>query len=449
MQIYVVGGAVRDTLLGETVQDRDYVVVGATPEQMVTLGYKPVGKDFPVFLHPITKEEYALARTERKTAQGYHGFRFYYAPEVTLEQDLARRDLTINAMACPVYNGTQAHPHELSAKRPCAPIIDTQTLIDPFGGRADLQAGILRHVSDAFLEDPVRILRAARFAARFTTFQLAPETLTLMIEMVRSGEVDALVPERVWQEIAIGLMSPAPERLFSTLASCKALPRLIPELDGLFPPLENAPSTPNALLLALRYAAQHLYTLSMRFAVLVTAIPLSAGPSSMVMPGEQAIADTSETQIPFTDPSTAPFIALCQRLKVPNACKDLALLVHRARLALERTLEPQPDLQAADFVTLFERCDAFRKPERLYEALQVCQAHQVGRATLTNLSSLESTAQRHFFTSSSACLPKALDAARQVEAAAIAQEYAGHPQQIKQALHDARIKAIQVELNIR
>jgi tRNA nucleotidyltransferase (CCA-adding enzyme) len=211
MKIYAVGGAVRDRLLGREVADQDYVVVGATPEQMEQLGYRPVGKDFPVFLHPQTHEEYALARTERKTARGYKGFDVYAAPEVTLEQDLARRDLTINAIAR-----------------------DEQgNIIDPFHGVADLKAGILRHVSPAFIEDPVRVLRVARFAARFG-FSVAPETLELMREMVRNGEVDHLVAERAWQEISRGLMEATPSRMFMTLRECGALARILPEVDALY-----------------------------------------------------------------------------------------------------------------------------------------------------------------------------------------------------------------------
>jgi tRNA nucleotidyltransferase (CCA-adding enzyme) len=212
LSIYVVGGAVRDGLLGLPLQDRDYVVVGATPEQMTDLGFRPVGKDFPVFLHPKTGEEYALARTERKSGRGYKGFVVHASPEVSLEEDLQRRDLTINAMA----------------------LDDRGRLIDPYGGRADLDARVFRHVSDAFAEDPVRILRVARFSARFPDFRIAPETLTLMQAMVASGEVDALVPERVWQEISRGLMEAMPSRMFLALRECGALSRLLPELDGLF-----------------------------------------------------------------------------------------------------------------------------------------------------------------------------------------------------------------------
>jgi tRNA nucleotidyltransferase (CCA-adding enzyme) len=205
MRRYVVGGAVRDELLGQPASDRDWVVVGATPQQMIDLGYVPVGRDFPVFLHPSTHEEHALARTERKTARGYHGFVIHAAPDVTLEQDLVRRDLTINAIACDPDSGE---------------------LIDPFGGRADIEAGVLRHVSDAFAEDPVRILRVARFAARWPAFHVAPTTLALMQRMTLAGEVDALVAERVWQEISRGLMETCPSRMFEVLRDCGALERI-------------------------------------------------------------------------------------------------------------------------------------------------------------------------------------------------------------------------------
>src|SRR5215218_1314440 len=245
MKIYEVGGAVRDELLGLPVQDRDYVVVGATPDEMIELGYKPVGRDFPVFLHPETHEEYALARTERKTGRGYHGFQFHAAPDVTLEEDLQRRDLTINAIARD-ENGE---------------------IIDPYNGSDDLSLGILRHVSPAFAEDPVRILRVARFAARFG-FEIAPETAELMREMVSSGEVDALVPERVWQELARGLMEERPSRLFDVLQECGALARIAPELASLFEHADQASETSDAVDEAAGAGA----SLETRFAVLARAL---------------------------------------------------------------------------------------------------------------------------------------------------------------------------------
>src|SRR3954470_24609393 len=241
MKVYAVGGSVRDELLGLPVTDRDYVVVGATPAEMIELGYKPVGRDFPVFLHPATKEEHALARTERKTARGYHGFEFHSAPDVTLEQDLARRDLTINAIARD----------------------EDGVIIDPFNGEEDLSAGILRHVSPAFAEDPVRILRVARFAARFG-FDIAPETLELMRSMVEGGEADALVAERVWQELARGLMEERPSRMLEVLRECGALERIAPELASVFEDPEQASETMDALDEAAGAGA----SLETRFAVL-------------------------------------------------------------------------------------------------------------------------------------------------------------------------------------
>ena len=257
MNIYAVGGAIRDELLGVPVTDRDYVVVGATPEQMAAQGYRPVGKDFPVFLHPQTHEEYALARTERKTAAGYHGFQFYYSPDVTLEEDLARRDLTINAMARAVSpDGALTGP-----------------VIDPFDGRADLEKRLFRHVGAAFVEDPVRILRIARFAARFADFRVADETRALMTKMVEAGEVDALVPERVWQEVSRGLMEATPSRMFGVLRDCGALARVLPEIDALWGVPQRADYHPEVdtgvhVMMVLDYAASQGFALPVRFAAL-------------------------------------------------------------------------------------------------------------------------------------------------------------------------------------
>ena len=293
MKAYVVGGAVRDELLGLPVRDRDYVVVGAMPEEMVRLGYKPVGKDFPVFLHPRSHEEYALARTERKSGRGYKGFTVHAAPDVTLEDDLRRRDLTINAMAR-----------------------DEQgTLIDPFHGEEDLKKGVLRHVSEAFAEDPVRILRVARFAARFG-FSVAPETLALMRRMVESGETDYLVPERVWQEFSKGLMEKAPERMFEVLEACGLRARLLPEISS----LEKLQGS-----------------LPVRFATL--AWPLKEG----------------EAQ------------ALCERLRVPNEVRELALLACRSRVALRASRLATPRA----LLELLKRADAFRRPGRFRELLEI------------------------------------------------------------------------------
>ena len=293
MKAYVVGGAVRDELLGLPVKDRDHVVVGATPEEMVRLGYKPVGKDFPVFLHPQTHEEYALARTERKSGRGYKGFTVHAAPEVTLEEDLRRRDLTINAMAR----------------------ADDGTLIDPFGGAKDLRAGILRHVSEAFAEDPVRILRVARFAARFD-FAVSPETLLLMKNMVASGEADALVPERVWQEFAKGLAEPQPQRMLRVLEESGLRARLLPELKDIPGRFEGR--------------------LPVRFALLAW---------------------------PLQPPEVE---AMCDRLRAPNDVRELALLASRNRAALRAAGKADP----AALLELLKRADALRRPERFAELLQ-------------------------------------------------------------------------------
>jgi len=293
VKAYVVGGAVRDELLGLPVQDRDHVVVGSTPEEMVAAGFEPVGRDFPVFLHPQTKEEYALARTERKSGRGYKGFTVYSAPDVTLEQDLARRDLTINAIA----------------KSPDG------TLIDPFGGKADLGKRVLRHVSEAFQEDPVRILRVARFAARFG-FRIAEQTMALMKSMVDSGEADHLVPERVWQEFARGLAEPHPQRMFEALERCGLRARLLPELKDIAPRLEGA--------------------LPVRFAALCWQLE------------EEAIE------------------ALCARLKVPNEERELALLASRLRDRIGAVTPPA-------LLEVLKRADAFRRPDRFAQFLQAAE----------------------------------------------------------------------------
>jgi tRNA nucleotidyltransferase (CCA-adding enzyme) len=344
MKIYAVGGAVRDELLGLPVQDRDYVVVGATPEKMVALGYTPVGKDFPVFLHPVTHEEYALARTERKTAPGYKGFVFHTSPEVTLEDDLIRRDLTINAMA-------QA---------------EDGAIVDPFAGQRDLQAKLFRHVSEAFAEDPVRILRVARFAARFTEFTVAPETNALMQRMVHAGEVDALVPERVWQELARGLMEKKPSRMFEVLRACGALERILPELDILWraPQAEqNDQNTHVAMhvMRALDSAAQKQYALPIRFAVLMHDIGKGATLASKCEQ-ERGLCGVRLVE------------QVCSRLKIPNDCRDLAIMTAREH----STIVSSFDLQADAVVTLLERNDAFRKPQRFIDMLHACECNFAG-----------------------------------------------------------------------
>ncbi len=339
-QVYMVGGAVRDRLLGRAVHDRDWVVVGATPEQMAERGFMPVGRDFPVFLHPETHEEYALARTERKSGPGYRGFVVQAAPDVTLEQDLARRDLTINAMAAPPdWDGKGA--------------ID-----DPYGGQADLQARVLRHVTDAFREDPVRILRVARFAARFHEFTVAPETMALMQEMVAAGEVDALVPERVWQEISRGLMERQPSRMFELLRECGALAVLLPELERLWGVPQRAEYHPEVdtgvhAMMVLDMAAQLDTPLPVRYACLVHDLGKGTTP-----------ADVLPRHIGHEHRSARLAEKVGERLRVPTDCRELGDVVAREHGNIHRSGE----LNGAAIVRLLERCDAIRKPARFEQA---------------------------------------------------------------------------------
>ncbi|MFM0119756.1 multifunctional CCA addition/repair protein [Paraburkholderia sp. RL18-101-BIB-B] len=409
MNIYAVGGAIRDELLGVPVQDRDYVVVGATPEQMVAQGYRPVGKDFPVFLHPQTHEEYALARTERKTAAGYHGFQFFYAPDVTLEEDLARRDLTINAMAREV--------------RPDGEL--TGPVIDPFNGQGDLQARLFRHVSDAFLEDPVRILRIARFAARFVDFTVAPETLTLMRKMVADGEVDALVAERVWQEVSRGLMEKKPSRMFEVLRDCGALARILPEIDALFGVPQRADYHPEVdtgvhVMMVVDHAAQQGYALPVRFAALAHDLGKATTPE-----------DVLPRHIGHEGRSVDLLKPLCERLRVPNDCRDLAVLVAREHGNIHRVME----MGAAALVRLLERSDAIRKPARFAEALQACEADARGRLGFEMRDYPQ--AER---------LRVALVAARGVDAGAVAKRLVDAPAGIKDAVHQERVRAVEAAI---
>ena len=349
LQIYLVGGAVRDRLLGVEPKDRDWVVVGATPEQMLDLGYTPVGKDFPVFLHPETKEEYALARTERKTAKGYHGFDFNADPSVTLEEDLKRRDLTINAMAEDA-NGE---------------------LIDPFNGEEDLQNGRLRHVSDAFAEDPVRILRIARYAARFNQwgFRIAHKTHHLMQSMVEAGEVDALVPERVWQETHNALTESAPQRFFEVLHKCGALDVIFPELGRLFgvpQPKHHHPEIDCLVhtLMVLEQAAKLTDDPMIRFAALVHDLGKGTTPE-----------DEWPRHIAHESRGVKLVEQLCKRLKVPSSYRDLALLVAEHHGLYHRAEELKP----ATKLKLFHKLDLFRREERLEQFLIACEADSRGR----------------------------------------------------------------------
>lgn len=347
---YLVGGAVRDSLLAWPVKDRDWVVVGADPAAMVAAGYIAVGRDFPVFLHPETHEEYALARTERKTAPGYHGFAFHAAADVTLEQDLARRDLTINAMAQDAQG----------------------RIIDPYGGQGDLADKLLRHVSPAFAEDPVRILRLARFAARFEGFSVAPETQALMCEMVAAGEVDALVAERVWQEFAKGLMEARPERMIEVLRDCGALARLAPELDALFGVPQTAAHHPEVdtgvhVLMVLQQCARQQAPLTVRYASLCHDLGKGLTP-----------ADVLPRHIGHEGRGLPLVRRLSERWRVPGDCRELAELVAR-----EHTHVHQSESFSAEArLRLLDRCDAWRRPERFEQLLWACECDARGRLGL-------------------------------------------------------------------
>ncbi len=350
MQIYEVGGAVRDGLLGEAVTDRDWVVVGADPQAMVQAGYVPVGRDFPVFLHPVTHDEYALARTERKSGPGYRGFELVAAPHVTLEEDLGRRDLTINAIA-----------RDADGR-----------YIDPYGGREDLQNGVLRHVSNAFAEDPVRLLRLARFAARWPHFVVAPETMALARSLVSQGEVDHLVPERIWQEIARGLMERAPRRMLALLRECGALQRLLPEVDCLFgvpQPEQHHPEvdTGEHVLMVLDMAARLAAPLSVRWACLVH--DLGKGTTR---------AEDLPRHIAHEQRSAKLAAQVADRWRVPNDCRELADVVAREHGNIHRSLSLGPEA----LMRLLERCDGLRRPERLREALLACECDARGRLGL-------------------------------------------------------------------
>ena len=384
----MVGGAVRDALLGLPVQDRDWVVVGSTPEELAARGFLPVGKDFPVFLHPTTKEEYALARTERKTARGYHGFSVHAAPDVTLDQDLARRDLTINSIAaCALIDwATERFGVQVD--------LNPAHLIDPHGGQRDIAAKVLRHVTEAFAEDPVRILRVARFAARFADFSVALETMQLMTNMVTAGEADALVAERVWQELSRGLMEAKPSRMMHVLETCGALQKLLPELAW------NAGADA-----VIDRAAGARAPLPVRFACMV---------SSSVKQLE-------------SDPNLINLIisALCERLRVPVECRELAGLVAREHAHVAGSTA----LDADGLVQLLERCDAFRRPQRFGQVLLACDL-------------LDAAGQ-------STRLERALVAAQEVATENIAKEAinAGATGQkngelIAQAIHAARVSAV-------
>ena len=399
MQTYIVGGAVRDELLGLAVKDRDYVVVGSTPAAMEAAGFKAVGKDFPVFLHPQTHEEYALARTERKTGSGYKGFAVYASPDVTLEEDLARRDLTINAIA-----------KDAGGK-----------LTDPFNGLADIQSKTLRHVSEAFAEDPVRILRAARFAARFTEFSVAPETIVLMQQMVKAGEVDALVAERVWQELAKGLMESKPSRMFDVLRACGALQKILPELDKLWgvpQPAQYHPEIDTGIhvMMVIDYAASKNLSLPIRFAALTHDLGKGSTPKEML-----------PKHIGHEERSVTLLKEVIKRLRVPNDCKELAQIVAK----FHGKLHQAPSMKPSTRLTFLMELDAIRQPARFKDFLKACEADSRGRMGLEECA-----------TPAADLMLKVFVAALSVDAGGIAKQHS-EPEKIKAAIFEARLQATQ------
>ncbi len=409
MKTYLVGGSVRDEILGLPVTDHDYVVVGSSPDEMIQLGYRPVGKDFPVFLHPESQEQYALARTERKVSRGYKGFEVYASPEVTLQEDLARRDLTINSIAKD----------------------QDGNIIDPFDGVADLEAGLLRHISPAFTEDPVRVLRTARFAARFG-FRIAPETLALMSEMVHNGEVDALVPERMWQELARGLMERKPSRMFYALRECSALARIMPEVNTLFGVPQPAQYHPEIdtgvhVMMVIDHAASKNYSLPVRFAALTHDLGKGTTP-----PKEWPRHIGHEVR------SVQLLRDLCERIRVPNEARDLALLVARYHGDVHRAIELRP----ATIAGMLQAVDAYRKPERFEAFLQACACDFHGRPGYAEKPYLQAGR-----------LLEAFIAAKSVDAGAIAAELARTisdsgrlPAAISTKVGEARIAEIKIRL---
>ena len=412
MPVFVVGGAVRDALMGLPVNDRDWVVVGSTPEAMSAQGFMPVGKDFPVFLHPKSREEYALARTERKTARGYKGFAVQADPDVTLEEDLARRDLTVNAMAVP-----ESLAHAL-------PSAWTGQIVDPYNGQRDLQAKVLRHVTHAFAEDPVRILRVARFAARFSEFSVADETMMLMRHMVEDGEVDHLVPERVWQELAKGLMSERPSRMFEVLRECGALQVLLPELNRLWgvpqrPEYHPEVDTGVHMMMVMDMAARLNTPLAVRVACLMHDLGKGTTP-----------ADVLPRHIGHEGRSVKLLQKVCERLRVPTDCKELAEVVAREHGNIHRSAE----LNAEAVMRLLERCDAIRQPERFERVLQACECDARGRLGFEEAAYPQA-----------ARLLQAQKAALSVETAPIAQAAAAQGlkgPQIGDQISEARVKAV-------
>jgi len=402
MQTYIVGGAVRDELLGFAIKDKDYVVVGSTPEAMLAAGFKPVGKDFPVFLHPKTRDEYALARTERKTAKGYKGFAIHASPQVTLEEDLARRDLTINAIAK----------------------ADDGRLVDPFNGLSDIQSKILRHVSAAFAEDPVRILRVARFSARLTDFTVAPETMVLMRQMVDAGEVDALVAERVWQELAKGLMEEKPSRMFEVLRACGALQKILPELDKLWgvpQPEQHHPEIDTGVhvMMVVDYAASQNFSLPVRFAALMHDLGKGTTPVELL-----------PKHIGHEQRSVSLVKEVCKRLRVPNDCKELGVMTAK----FHGKLHQAPQMRPATLLEFLIELDAIRQPERFRDFLKACEADSRGRTGYVDCA-----------TPAAELMLKAKNAAAEVDAGAVAAACEG-PEQIKIKVFEARLDAVKAVL---
>lgn len=401
MQVYLVGGAVRDQLLGRPIHERDYVVVGSSPEQMLQLGYTPVGSDFPVFLHPKTKDEYALARTERKSGVGYGGFTFYTSPDLKLEDDLIRRDLTINAMAFSEETGE---------------------LVDPYGGRQDLDNRILRHVSPAFIEDPLRVLRVARFAARYAPlgFQVAAETMQLMRELVQQGELSHLTPERVWKETQRALTEERADVYISVLRECGALAVIMPEVDALFGVPQSPQHHPEVdcgihTLMSLQRACESNFSDKVRFAALLHDLGKALTPKDML-----------PRHILHEERGVEPVKALCDRLKVPTQYRELAELVCKEHLLCHRIME----LRAGTVWRLLQRLDVLRRPERVEAFIQTCECDARGRLGLENRPYPQA-----------AFLLEAMQRVRKIRAATLPPHIQGS--NIGEALIAARIEAIQ------
>lgn len=428
MKIYLVGGAVRDGLLGLAVKDRDWVVVGAPPELLLKKGFIPVGKDFPVFLHPKTHEEFALARIERKTAPGYHGFQVHAAPDVTLEDDLARRDLTINSIAVLASCTDLKGRLDVNISMNPQDWLDQHLLIDPYGGQQDLASKVFRHVTDAFREDPVRILRVARLAARFPDFTVAPETLTLMRDMVAMGEVDALVAERVWQELAKGLMEKTPSRMFEVLRDCGALERLLPEVNRLWGVPQRADYHPEIdtgihLMMVMDMSAQLGAPLPVRVACLFHDLGKATTPPEML-----------PRHLGHEERSAKILKVIAQRLRLPVECREIADVVAREHGNIHRS----GDFAAAPLVRLLERCDAFRKPQRFADILLACECDAKGRLGLDQAPYPQRPR-----------LLSALTAAQGVATASIAaQAMAAGASGIKvgELIHSARVEAVHLLL---